>query len=37
MQQHSSKYFARRPPPPPHNNLGPNLTFSEQGHVAYQI
>ena len=41
MQQHGSKYFARRPPPP-ELTLGvgskdQNSTFSEHGHVAYQI
>ena len=34
MQQYGSKYFARRPPPP---TLGRNSTFSDHGHVAYQI
>ena len=42
MHQHGSKYFARRPPtpPPPHHRMesvGQNSTFSELGHVAYQI
>ena len=40
MQQHRSKLFACRPPPPPTLRMGsvdPNLSFSEHGHVAYQI
>ena len=41
MQQHSSKYSGRRPPPPPPTlgveSKGLNSTFSEHGHVAYQI
>ena len=40
MQQHGSKYFARRPPIPPTlgmGSVGQNSTFSEHGHVAYQI
>ena len=45
MQQHGSNYFARRPPPPPPPPYNPvgirvkcrNSTFSEHGHVAYQI
>ena len=32
MQQNGGKYFARRPPKPSQNS-----TFSEHGHVAYQI
>ena len=38
-----SKYFARRTPPPPptpahtHRSTGINSTFTEHGHVAYQI
>ena len=48
MQQHGSKGFARRPanttkpPPPPPltlgmGSVGQNSTFSEHGHVTYQI
>ena len=42
MQQHGSKYFARRPLPPPPSDpgvgsKGQNSTFSQHGHVAYQI
>ena len=43
MQQHASKYFALGPPPtrPPDPGVGvkkgQNSTFSEHGHVAYQI
>ena len=41
MQQHSSKYFSCRPHPFPltfgMGSIGQNLTFSEHGHVAYQI
>ena len=38
MQQHGSKYFARRPlPDPAVGSIGQKSTFSEQGHVAYQI
>ena len=42
MNLHGSTYFARRPPyPPPQpwgmGSIGQNLTFSEHGHVAYQI
>ena len=46
MQQHFRKYFVYRPPPPAnthtHQTLrlgskGQNSTFSEHGHVAYQI
>ena len=39
MQQHGSKYFARIPPPqnPRDGTIGRNSTFSEHGHVAYQI
>ena len=43
MQQHDgSKCFACRPPPSPPPpprpwSVGQNLTFSEHGHVAYQI
>ena len=36
MQQHGSKYFAGRPTPPL-PPWGQNSTFSENGHVAYQI
>ena len=42
MQQHVSKCFADRPPPP-NTTLGGRgpksqySTFSEHGHVAYQI
>ena len=36
MQQHGSKYFTRRSPSRPWGR-GLNVTFSEQGHVAYQI
>ena len=39
MQQHCSKYIA--PPPPTHTlgigSIGQKSTFSEHGHVAYQI
>ena len=43
MQQHFSKYFACRPPsttPLPTSGMGTigqNSTFSEHGHVEYQI
>ena len=37
MQQHGSKYFACRPLTLRMGSVGPNLTFSEHGHVAYQI
>ena len=43
MQQHGSKYFARRPLPflsPPTlgmGSVGQNSTFSEHGHVGYEI
>ena len=41
MQQHGSKYFARRPPPSPTalgmGFISQNSTFSEYGHVAYQV
>ena len=40
MQQHSSKYFIHRPPhhfPRPWRVGSKVPTFSEQGHVAYQI
>ena len=42
MQQHVSKYFARRPSPaiaptPGMRPVGQDSTFSEHGHVAYQI
>ena len=41
MQQYASKYFARKAPPPTLGSLmgsiGQNSTFSEHGHVAYQI
>ena len=41
MQQHGSKYFAcRRPTNPPTlglGSIGQNSTFSQHGHVAYQI
>ena len=42
MQQHGKSYFARRPTDPNHSTLGlgskgQNSTFSEYGHVAYQI
>ena len=41
MQQHGSKYFARRPLPYPQpwglESLGQRSTFSEHGHVIYQI
>ena len=46
MQQHGSKYFARRSPLPIPSpltltlgmgSMGQNSTFSEHGHVAYQI
>ena len=41
MQQHGSKYlniFSQIPPPPrPQGSKDQNSTFSEHGHVAYQI
>ena len=47
MRKHGSKYFAHRSPyplpPPPHTHtlgmrsIGQNSTFSDHGHVAYQI
>ena len=37
MQQHDSKYFARRHPHPGEGSLGQKSTFSENGHVSYQI
>ena len=41
MQRHGSKYFARTPPyPHPQEGMGSvgqNSTFSDHGHVAYQI
>ena len=41
MHQHGSKYFARRPPTPSPvlwmGSEGQNSTFSEHGHVTYQI
>ena len=40
MQQHGYKYFARRRLPPQTmgmGSLGQNPTFSEHGHVTYQI
>ena len=40
MQQNGSTYFARRPQPPPtlrEGSKGRISTFSEHGHVAYQI
>ena len=39
MQQHCSKYFARRHPPPTLGlgSIDRKSTFSEHGHVAYQI
>ena len=41
MQHHGSKYFADRPLPTPYpltmGSKGQNSTFSEHGHVAYQI
>ena len=39
IQQHGRKYFARIPPPqnPRDGQIGQNSTFSEHGHVAYQI
>ena len=36
MQQHCSKYFASRPPLPP-DRWDQNSTFSEHGHVTYQL
>ena len=42
MQQHGSKYFAVSQTPPPipgprEGVYGLNSTYSEYGHVAYQI
>ena len=38
MQHHGSKYFAGRPPPTlGRGSIGQTSTFSEHGHVAYQI
>ena len=38
MQQHGSKYFAHTPPPTLCGGVKrSNYTFSEHGHVAYQI
>ena len=41
MPQHGRKYFARRPlshtPTLGTGSVGLNSTFSENGHVAYQI
>ena len=38
MHQHGSKYFAHRPPPGTRGgSKGQNSTFSEHGHVAYQV
>ena len=40
MQQHGSKHFAIRPPTSPdpwEGYTGQNSTFSDHGHVAYQI
>ena len=45
MQQRGSRYFARRPPPPPPHYIPDpvdgvsrsKFTFSEHGHVIYQI
>ena len=40
MQQHCSKYLSADTPPPPTLGLGSidrKSTFSEHGHVAYQI
>ena len=39
MQQHGSKYCASRPPPPTFGveSKGQTSTFSEHGHIAYQI
>ena len=40
MQQHGSKHFACRPLPPTTlgmGSVGQKSTFSEHGHVAYQI
>ena len=41
MQHHGSKYFADRPLTTPYpltmGSKGQNSTFSEYGHVAYQI
>ena len=41
MNQHCTKYFACRPPPPPPTLAsglkGQKSTFSEHGHVTYQI
>ena len=42
MQQHGSRYFACRPTSSPDyihgvGSKGKNSTFSEHGHVAYQI
>ena len=40
MQQHGSKYFASKPTSPTTLGIGSkgqNSTFSEHGHVAYNI
>ena len=40
MQQNGSQYFTHRTPSPPTlgvGSKGQNFTFSEHGHVAYQI
>ena len=37
MQQNGSKYFAGRPPTQSLGSIGQHSTFSEHGHVAYQI
>ena len=38
MQQHGSRYSAHRPPLTlAIGSKGPNTTFSEHGHIAYQI
>ena len=37
MQQHGSKYLPADPPTPLTRSIGQKSTFSEHGHVAYQI
>ena len=37
MEEHGSKYYARRPFPRTWGSKGQKSTFSEHGHVAYEI